>query len=171
MLSSFAFDYAVDPTGKNRHLDAIHYGSVRPGTEIPGMFVSQRTREALIERAARGYWVRMTADVRFDVRPLRTLVATVTGAERPDEIVYIVAHIDAAGACDNAAGAGGVAAAAASLVRLVERGDLPRPRRSIAFVFGQEVRAGQVVLEHMDQTPIAGVVCDMIGQDLSLIHI
>jgi aminopeptidase YwaD len=67
----------------------------------------------------------------------QNLLATIEGAERPDESVYFLAHCSAATKpCANcAAGPSLMVEIAGVLHRLIERGEVRRPRRSIKFLF------------------------------------
>ena len=108
----------------------------------------------------------LEAEVRLDERSLRTVVATIVGSDRPHEVVTLVAHVQEPGANDNASGVGGMLEAALTLQRAIEQGLVERPRRTIAFVWGDEYEATRVFLDHTEREPIAGISADMIGQSL-----
>lgn len=167
VVSSFLLKYSVDPFSSKskepRHYDAIFAGTVRPGATLPSMYVSPRTAENMKQASLAGTTFELTGNARIEVNELRTVTATIRGTDRADEMVYVVAHADGAGANDNASGVGGIVEVARSLKRLIAAGTIQRPRRSIRFVFGQEAKAGETVLDEMDGTPIAGIVADMIG--------
>lgn len=167
VVSTFLLPYAVDPTGRDRHFDAVFDGSVKPGSDLPCLYVSPRTGENVRQAAKRGALVELRGEVRTRAAELRTVVATIEGAERPDEVVYVVAHVSGSGAGDNAAGVAGMVEVARTIKRLITAGSLERPRRSIRFVFGKESEAGATVLERMGDTPIAGIVADMIAASYS----
>ncbi|MBL8861384.1 MAG: M28 family peptidase [Planctomycetes bacterium] len=157
--------YNVDPTGRDRHRDAIGYRSVRGEVPLPVVQVSPRSFEALRAAAReRSSRVRFTARVETAERPLRTLVATVLGARDPGLAVPILAHVQEPGACDNASGVGAVAECARLLAGLVQDGRLPRPRRSVAFVFGHEMAQSQVWLERSGRRALAAIAADMLGE-------
>lgn len=163
VVSSFQLPYAKDPTGRDRHFDAIFEGRVRPGSTLPAMYVSLRTAENIRQAAGSGAILDVRAEVRTAVRELRTVVATIVGAERPEEVVYVVAHVSGSGANDNAAGAAAVVELARTIKRSISAGTIERPRRSIRFVFGNEAEAGGTALDNASDTPVAGIVADMIG--------
>lgn len=163
VVSSFLLPYATDPTGRDRHFDAVFDGRVRPGSTLPAMYVSPRTAENIKQAARNGATLELRAEVKTEVKELRTVIATIQGAERPDEVVYVVAHVSGVGANDNAAGAGGVVELARTIKRLIAAGTIERPRRSIRFVFGKEAEAGGTALDVATDTPVAGIVADMIG--------
>ena len=163
VVSDYLFPYCVDPTGEGRDQDAIFSDVVRPGSTLPSFHVSPRVG-ALLRRAARlGTQVHLEAEVRTEQRPLRTVLATIEGSERPDEVVFVIGHVDGAGANDNAAGAGGVLELALTIKRLIEADVLARPRRSICFVFGLEQGAGRAALDEFEGAPVAALVADMIA--------
>jgi aminopeptidase YwaD len=164
IISTHLMPYCIDPTGRNREQDAIFVDVVRPGTEMPSFYVSPRVATAIRNTTRVGGKVRLRAVVRFAVRPLRTVIATIEGAERPDEVVHLVAHIDGAGANDNASGLGALVEGALLMKRLVDAKILPRPRRSLAFVFGREAHAADEALQDTQRTVVAAVVANMIGQ-------
>jgi hypothetical protein len=165
VLSSALAPYNVDPTGSNRHLDAIAYASVPPGTTMPVAMISPRTFSILKESAAgKGARVRLSAEVETRERKLRTLVATVEGEKLPDATVVVPAHVQEPGACDNASGVATVLEIARNVSELLEKGDLEHPLRSIAFVFGQEIEQSKVWLAESGRTAIAAVAADMTGE-------
>jgi len=157
--------YNVDPSGRERHLDAIGFRSVRAPAPLAVAQVSPRVAEML--RSAAGdasATVRLIAVVETAERPLRTLIATVAGAREPQSAVPIVAHVQEPGACDNASGVGTVVECALVLARLLDRKTLPRPAHSIAFVFGDEMEQSRVWLEHSGRTALAALAADMTGE-------
>ncbi len=163
VVSSYQLAYCVDPTGRARHVDAIYHGSVRPGSTLPSFYVSPRMAETIQRASQGGTKIELVGRVKTEVRELRTVVATIRGAERPDEAVYIVSAVSGVGANDNAAGAAGILEGARALKRLIGSGQLQRPRRTLHFVFGKEAEAGGTALDEMGGTPVAGVVADMIS--------
>lgn len=164
-IASDLAPYNVDPTGRERHRDAIGFRSVRGPTPLAVAQVSPRAAEAL--RAAAGErdaLVRFTAVVETAERPLRTLVATVVGVKEPQIAVPIVAHVQEPGACDNASGVGTVLECARVAARLLGNGALTAPARSVAFVFGDEMTQSRVWLEHSGRTAQAALAADMTGE-------
>ena len=161
-------DYNVDPSGKERHLDAIQYRGIRAGSLIPVLQISRRSLHAIqaaVETDARTR-VRIEALVRTDERKLRTLVATVLGTDRPDECVVTVAHVQEPGAVDNASGVGGICEVACTLARLLGGEPAPeieRPSRSVVFLFGDEMRESSIWLDAKRRTTVAAISADMIG--------
>lgn len=164
VLSSYLFEFNVDPFGSTRHLDAIHYGAVPAGTTLPVAHVSPRIHALLADLED---WsiaeLRLQASVRLDERPLRTLVATVVGLERPEEVVSLVAHVQEPGTNDNASGVAGLLEGALTLMRAVDDRALRRPLRSISFIWGDEYTASSVFLDHTERRVVAAIAADMMG--------
>ena len=156
-------DYNVDPTGRERHLDAIQYSSVAYPCPVPVARISKRVYDELSSAGAEARAV-FRAAVRFEERPMRTLVATIAGAVRPNEAVAIAAHVQEPGACDNASGVGGIAEVARALAAKVRSGELARPARSVVFVFGQEMAQTRIFLERTELQVVAGISADMLGE-------
>lgn len=165
IVSDYILPYCVDPTGDKRDYDAVFCDEVDPAEAIPSFQISPRLGATLRNAAKVGTQLKLEARVRVEARPLRTILATVVGVERPEEVVYVLAHIDGAGANDNAAGAGGVAELALAMKRQIEAGEIARPRRSVCFVFGTERGAGAAAMEETDGQPVAAIVADMIAAD------
>lgn len=165
-------DYNVDPTPRQRHLDAIQFRGIREGAPIPVLQISRNSLDAIhaaveADPASR---LRVEAEVRRDARPLRTLVATVLGADRPQECVVAVAHVQEPGAVDNASGVGGIAELACAIASALDRdlAPMPRPSRSVVFVFGDEMEQSRLWLAENRRTTIAAISADMIGADREL---
>jgi aminopeptidase YwaD len=164
VLSAYLPDYNTDPTGKERHLDAIHYSSVGRKTELPVGVISQRVFDAIAARAEKGDVVlEFDAVVEFTERPLRTVVATIVGKEKPDEVVAVAAHVQEPGANDNASGVAGMLEGVRAAALLILDGKLEQPRRSVAFIWGNEIQESHIFLEHTTKTVRAGFSSDMTG--------
>ncbi len=170
VISASSFDFCEDPSGQERHVDAIQYRSLRDTTVIPAAQISPRSfwevELACMQATGLGEDVRISlkAEVTWEERPLRTLVATIVGSERPQEAVAIAAHAQEWGACDNCSGVAGLAEGACALVDLLRHEEIPWPSRSLVIIWGDEVRGGEIWLEHTDLEAVAGISCDMIGE-------
>jgi hypothetical protein len=127
------------------------------------------------ERLRRGETVRLRAEVEAGRSPGAYLIPTaiIPGETRDEEIVFSC-HLDhpSPGANDNASGCSGILEIARSLHRLVESGALPRPRRTIRFIWPAEIEATIALLnarpEYARRT-LATIHLDMIGgnQDIT----
>ncbi|MEC9476148.1 MAG: sialate O-acetylesterase [Planctomycetota bacterium] len=160
VLSSYLASFTVDPTGGDRHLDAIHYTSVRRG-DFPVAMISPRVHSTLRENP--GGRVSLQARVVSEKKPLRTIVATVIGTSIPEEAIALAAHVQEPGAVDNASGVGGQLEGARSLVTALKQGKVDWPRRSISFIWGDEMTMSRVYLDHTQRKTIVAFSADMIG--------
>ena len=165
VLSSNLSDFNVDPTGGDRHLDAIHYSSIRGG-DFPVAMISPRVHSILRENH-RIYpatsRVSLKAKVVTEEKPLRTIVATVVGQNLPDEAIALAAHVQEPGAVDNASGIGGQLEGVRSLVSALGQKKFDWPRRSISFIWGDEMTMSRIYLDHTKRKTIAAFSADMIG--------
>ena len=164
VLSAFLPKFNVDPSGAERHLDAIQYRGMR-GT-LPVAMISARSLAAIRDAHAKDRHVRIAyrAEVKLDERPLRTLVATVLGADRAQEAVAIAAHVQEPGACDNASGVAGVCEGAIALAWALRESAIEPPSRSIVFLFGDEFTQSSMWLDTTARKPIVGISADMLGE-------
>ncbi len=165
VLSASLDDYNLDPHGQERHLDSIQSRVVREGTSLPVAHISRRSYERIAAAAERGEAViAFEAEVRQFEAPLRTLVAVVRGTERAGEAVVIAANLQGPGANDNASGVATALEGALSLKDQLQRGRLRPPLRSVAFVFGDEVRQSRAFLEDGRYHAVAAICARMTGQ-------
>jgi aminopeptidase YwaD len=100
----------------------------------------------------------------------RNLVATIPGAERPEESVFFVAHCSAATKpCINcAAGPALMVEIARTLHALIERGEVRRPSRSIKFLFLIEGLGSRAYFDANPDLPKqvkTAFVLDSVGHD------
>ncbi len=166
VVSASLESFNVDPSGRDRHLDAIQY-RVQPEKELLPIFqISQRSYAAIAAAVEGGAQARLAlrAEVELAQRPLRTLVATIVGAKQPDEAVVTVSHVQEPGACDNASGVAGLLESARSLAGLLKSGRMAWPERSLVFLWGDEFRQSRAWLDSGQRRAIAGLSSDMTGQ-------
>jgi aminopeptidase YwaD len=148
-----------------------HLGSFRKAPAF-GFMVSPGTARGLRERLARGERVALHAVVRAGRRPgtYDVLTATLPGADprkRDEEIVYSC-HLDhpRPGANDNASGCVAILEVARTLAALVADGRLPRPARTLRFVWPPEIEGTMAYLHHRAELVPrmkAVVHLDMVG--------
>ena len=158
--------YNIDPTGAERHLDAIQFRSLAAGTSIPVVMISTRSMSAIQEASEADPQLRIAlrAEVEFADRPLRTLCARIVGTDRAAEAVVIGSHVQEPGACDNASGVAGLAESARTLVGLIGSGEIPRPSRTLVFLWGDEFRQTEVWFDETEMKAVAGLSSDMTGE-------
>jgi hypothetical protein len=115
-----------------------------------GFSVSYRQGQELLSELERGE-VRVRAEIDADVGPGEYLEVTglIPGCEFPEEEVLLTAHIDHRNTGGNNATGDGVSLEVArTLARLIGEGVLPRPRRTIRFIWGAEHKGFLVYLHH-----------------------
>jgi aminopeptidase YwaD len=141
--TSRSFGFKATPRAAVRLRDALAAGPVRLHVEIATTF-------------HRG--------------PNRTLVAEIPGRQRSGERVVLVAHVQEPGANDNASGAGTLLAAALAINDAVAKGLVPPPRRTLTFMWLDEMRGSEWWIKE-DAARASRVVAmmslDMTGQDTS----
>ncbi len=170
IVSAYLQPFNVDTSGANRHLEAIQFTTLPPGTVLPVMQISPRSKELIedaVERAEkRGAKVRLEiqAEVVIENRPLRTVMAVIRGDEHPEEAVAMVSHVQEPGANDNASGVAGLLEGARSLVEALREKKLPWPDRSLVFLWGDEFRQSESWLASTKMKPVVGISSDMTGQ-------
>ena len=157
------------------HLDAL----------LPNGFafmVSRETATALRAQLAGGRPVTLNAHVKAEVGPghWTVVTATIPGTDpQSGEVVYSC-HLDhqRPGANDNASGCVTILESARLLNSLIESGKLPRPRRTLRFIWGPEVEGTMAFLSaHPDirRSLRANVHMDMVGGDpyknKSILHV
>ncbi len=126
----------------------------------------------LVKEAPADQPVRLYARVvsRFHDGAIENVTATIPG-KTEDEII-IVSHLCHPTPCanDNASGAAAAMEVARALHTLIETGDLPRPQRTIRFLWVAEMTGTYAYLtSYANRAPlsrmIAGLNLDMVGED------
>ena len=164
VFSSWLPDFCVDPTGEERHLDAIRYGKVRPGSELPVANISPRVFARIRQAAASGpVQLHFRAQVEWREASARTLVARIVGTQHPDESVAVAAHVQEPGANDNASGVAGLTFGAVALAGLLERHNIDFPARNLELIWGDEMEQTRTFLAHTEHRVVAGFSSDMTG--------
>lgn len=144
-------------------------------TRAFGFALSPRAGAALRRRAARAgdHPLRLHACVRshFSDGAIESVSALIPGES--DEQVLLMAHLCHPAPCanDNASGAAAVMEIARAIHTAVESERLPRPKRSIRFLWVPEMTGTYLYLAaHEDQIArtLAGLNLDMVGEDQTL---
>ncbi len=107
-------------------------------------------------------------------------VAVIRGSERPEDEIVFSAHLDhpKESANDNASGSAALLDIAATLHRLIESGRMPRPKRTLRFLWVPEWYG---TMAYVDRHPelrgpalggrvLANLNLDMVGENLEIIH-
>jgi aminopeptidase-like protein len=101
------------------------------------------------------------------------VTATIRGRARPNEEVFLVAHLchPQPSANDNASGSGLLLEVARTITTLIDARRIPRPRRTIRFLWVPETLGTTAYLYHHEKQAeklIAGVNLDMVGENQEL---
>lgn len=129
------------------HKDVLQWGSVPYDATAKafGFKASWRAASRLRAALASNGSTRVVVDVQsaFYDGPARTLTAEIPGASHPGERIVIAAHLQEPGANDNASGCATLYALAAALNTAIREGRLPRPNRTITFLWLDEIRGSR----------------------------
>lgn len=137
-----------------------------------GFNVSPRSGRELARLAQAGkVMAKVTVDAEVRAGEYETLIATIPGGDLPGEEVILTAHLDhyKPGANDNASGSAAILEVARALHSLINRGVLPRPRRTLRFLWIDEMNGTAGYLEKHPETKqraVAALNFDMAGADL-----
>ena len=134
--------------------------------------VSRQAAEALRSRLRNGEHVILNAHVKATVGPghWTVVTGTIPGTDSTaGEIVYSC-HLDheRPGANDNGSGCVTILESARVLAHLIDSGQLPRPKRTLRFVWGPEVEGTMAFLAthpEIKQWLRANIHMDMVGGD------
>jgi hypothetical protein len=152
--------------------DLVRWGHLSP-YETRNTFafmVSKRQAEEYRRRLADGETIRLRARVRAKMVPATydVVVATIPGTDPAAGEVVSTAHFchQSAGANDNASGSAALFEAARGLASAIRAGDLPKPRRTLRFLWVPEIAGSQAWLirnREVVRRLVAGVHLDMVG--------
>ena len=159
--------------------DQIGWGSVpQTGEKTPASFafmISARRAQELRTMARAGMPLRMRAivDAEFSDGNIDVVSGLIKGSKYPDEEIVVTAHLDhyKPGANDNASGSASILEAARTLNQLIQEKKLPRPLRSIRFLWVPEYSGSFAWFsKHLDDPikRIANLNFDMLGENLLL---
>ena len=160
--------------------DAHAYQSIWPTAEeldkvTFGFSVSKRQGNQLRTLLRRGKTVKLKAKVDASLFPsnLDVVTATIEGKLKPNEEVFLIAHLchPKPSANDNASGSGLLLEIARTINVLIESGKIERPARTIRFIWVPETFGSVSYLHSHEDLPsrlIAGINLDMVGQNQEL---
>ena len=137
----------ADPSAMtDEQKDVFQWGSIPYEAALRsfGFKASWRAASRLRAALAKGP-VTVSVDIAssFHDGPARTLVAEIPGAVRPAERVVLVAHVQEPGANDNASGCATLLGLARALGEAIRVGALPRPGRTLTFLWLDEIRGSR----------------------------
>jgi len=142
-----------------------------------GFFIPPREAEVLKRRLMAGEEITVHAQVESTTLPyeLQDPVAHIPGTDPNAGEVILSAHLFEGyvkqGANDNKSGSAGILEVARVLHTLIDEGRIPRPTRTIRFLWGPEYSGtGPWVRENKDlmEKTLANINMDMVGEWLSL---
>jgi len=160
--------------------DAHSYQGIWPTKEnmervALGFSLSKRQGNHLRNLLKRDKPVKLRAKVeaRLFAGYLDVVTATIQGSSKPEEEVFLIAHLchPKPSANDNASGSGLLLEVARTIQTLIETGKIPRPSRTIRFVWVPETFGTIAYLHSHEDLPshlVAGINLDMVGQDQEL---
>lgn len=140
-----------------------------PETEAFGFMISLGEARSLQERMARGEEITLHAvvDASHVRGTYRFATAAIRGTDKASEDIHFTCHLDhpRPGANDNASGCVSILETARALNDLVQNGVLPRPSRTIRFLWPAEIEGSIMYLtRHPDVSRIkANIHMDMVG--------
>jgi len=147
---------------------SISYDADREGWGLAlSLAAFERLREAVAVGPAE---VRVELETRLFESEELTIIADVHGTERPDERFVFSAHVQEPGANDNASGVAAQSEMACAIPRMVAAG-MPLPRRTISFIWGDEISSTNRYLQDDPERTIGvrwGISLDMVGENTSL---
>jgi len=145
------------------HLDSF------PETESFGFMISLGEARKLQARLASGEEIQLYArvDASHQTGSYGFATAAIRGTDKADEDIHFTCHLDhpRPGANDNASGCVSILETARTLNALVKEGILPRPARTIRFLWPAEIEGSIMYLStHPDVSRIkANIHMDMVG--------
>jgi hypothetical protein len=152
--------------------DNVRWGHLSPYNlkNTFAFMISLRAARAYRDRLARGEAIRLRALVKSRMRPASfdVVTATIPGADPAAGEVLYSCHLchQKPGANDNASGAAVILEDARLLSSLVRSGRLPRPRRTIRFIWPPEIAGTQCYLSRhpeVARNAKAAIHMDMVG--------
>lgn len=157
--------------------DQIGWQSVspKPGGGGFGWVLSLRQFNELRDLLERGAKVVLRAHVKARMYPYKMNVTStaIPGSDPNAGELLFVAHaferITTPGANDNCSGVATTLEIARTLARLVKRGDLPQPRRTLRFIWVPEISGSRAFMyknQDLQDTLLAALNFDMTGPDL-----
>lgn len=170
------------------HPDMLQYTGMWPRTEelertTFGFNLTNRQGERLRGLLASGQEVVLHGTVEgrgLEPYWMDVVSAVIPGAQRPQEEILLTAHLDhpKESANDNASGSGAILDVALSLQRLIADGRLPRPARTLRFLWVPEWNGTMAWIDAHPEAVgpalggalLANLNLDMVGEDLERLH-
>ncbi|HJW15024.1 MAG TPA: DUF4910 domain-containing protein [Thermoanaerobaculia bacterium] len=156
--------------------DLVRWGHLSPYQTANrfAFMLSKRQAGELRSRLARGEKIAFRARVVAKMVPATydVVVATIPGTDPSAGEIVLTAHLchESAGANDNASGSAAILEVARSLQSAIRNKSVPRPRRTIRFLWLPEIAGSQAYLIRHPEVVgrlAAGIHMDMVGGLLS----
>ena len=156
--------------------DLVRWGHLSPYRRDSrfAFMLSKRQAEEYRRRLAAGERIVLHAHVRAKIvdATYDVVSARIPGTDAAAPEILFTAHLchESAGANDNASGSAAILEAGRALASAIARGSLPRPRRSIRFLWTPEIAGSQAWLVRHPEIArriAAGIHMDMVGGLLS----
>jgi aminopeptidase YwaD len=178
----------LDDERAKEYPDMLQYTGMWPKTEelervTFGFNLTHRQGEKLKNLLASGKKVVLRGQVKgIGLEPyfMDVVIARIPGSEKPDEVLVFSAHLDhpKESANDNASGSAAILDIAGTLFELVRDGRLPRPRRTLEFMWVPEFYGTMAYLDRHPELAgpeyggkyLANINMDMVGENLELLH-
>jgi aminopeptidase YwaD len=171
-IISYAMNQRTAWWGEDANI--IRWGHLQsfPKTKTFAFMVSLKTARSLRERLAHGEPIHLHAVVRAGQHPgnYEVVTAIIPGADPKlkDQEIAFSCHLDhqRPGANDNASGCATILEVARTLQKLISEGMLPRPARTIRFIWPPEIEGTTTLLNakpELAQRIKAVVHMDMVG--------
>ncbi|NIR48122.1 DUF4910 domain-containing protein [candidate division KSB1 bacterium] len=178
----------LDDTRAKEYPDMLQYTGMWPKTDeldrvTFGFNITNRQGEQLKQLLQSDEKVVLRGQVKgIGLEPyfMDVVVAHIRGSESPDEELVFTAHLDhpKESANDNASGSAAILDIARTVRQLIDEGRLPRPKRSLRFLWVPEWYG---TMAYIDKHPemkgptlggkfLANMNLDMVGEHLELIH-
>ncbi len=114
--------------------------------------------------------VQAKVQAQFTAKVVREVTAEITGNQKPEEMIAVVAHLDEPGANDNASGCATLLEMARALRQALTAGELTAPARTLRFRWVEEIATIQR-WQRAEPTAfarvIAALVLDMVGEEVT----
>jgi aminopeptidase YwaD len=140
-----------------------------PTTESFGFMISLGEARKLQQRLAAGEEILFHAmvDASHEKGRYEFVTAEIEGTDSKDEIIHYTCHLDhpRPGANDNVSGCVAILEVARTLAALIDNGSLPRPKRTLKFLWPAEIEGSIMYLAGLDDPSRikANIHMDMVG--------
>ncbi|PYP82138.1 MAG: hypothetical protein DMF61_27170 [Blastocatellia bacterium AA13] len=156
------------------YVDNVRWGHLSPynSSNKFAFMISLRQAREFRERLAAGQKITLHALVKAEMKPSNydVVTAVIPGSDLAGEEIVFSCHLchQKPGANDNASGAAAILEIARTLMTLINRGDIEKPRRTIRFIWPPEIAGTVAYLAfHPDivSRMKAVIHLDMVGGD------